>query len=225
MGLWQKINTRSTLLGTHPIRSLPWLGVALLFLGIFLKLTWELHEDPVVDSLDRQLLTLISQLRSDRLNGPAVDITALGSPTVLTFLTLSISTLLLLLRDRVAAAYLIIGSAGAAIATSVFKLAFTRPRPTVVPHLIEVSGFSYPSGHSLGATSIYLLLMFLLWRRLESWRDRAISFVFTAWLIGSICFSRLYLGVHYPSDVLSGACLGAAWVCLLTASPIRSAGN
>jgi undecaprenyl-diphosphatase len=81
---------------------------------------------------------------------------------------------------------------------------------------VEVSGFSYPSGHSLAATSFYLLLMFLAWQYYTSWRSRVVLLGCTALLIGAVCFSRLYLGVHYPSDLVSGMCFGAAWVFLLT---------
>jgi undecaprenyl-diphosphatase len=145
-----------------------------------------------------------------------VDISALGSPAVITLFAIIGALLLWLKRDRWGCAYLLIGSAGAGICTSVLKLVFRRERPSVVPQLVEVSGFSYPSGHSLAATSFYLLLMFLAWRYYTSWRSRVVLLACTSLLIGAVCFSRLYLGVHYPSDLLSGMCFGAAWVFLLT---------
>ncbi len=198
-------------------RTMTWLGLAFLFVGLFIKITWELHEDNELGILDRQILIFISNLRISVLNGSAVDITALGSPSVLTLFTLIGVLLLGLNRDRQGSAYLAVGSIGSAIGTYVLKQIFTRPRPNVIPHLVEVSGFSYPSGHSLAATSFYLLLMFLAWRYYQAWNARIALLICTGFLICGVCFSRLYLGVHYPSDVLSGMFLGSAWVCFLTA--------
>jgi undecaprenyl-diphosphatase len=202
---------------TARIRRLLGIGFALLFLGLFIKLTWEFYEDSSMASLDRRILIFISTFRAERFNGPAVDISALGSPTVITLLTVLGAVLLWLNRDRWGCAYLAVGSAGAGICTYVLKHVFRRERPSVVPQLVEVSGFSYPSGHSLAATSFFLLLMFLAWRHYTSWRSRVVLAACTTVLIGAVCFSRLYLGVHYPSDLLSGMCFGAAWVFLLTA--------
>ncbi len=205
------------LLTVESVRRLGWVGSALLFLGLFLKVTWELHEDSALNSLDQRVLIFISKHRIPSLNGSAVDVTALGSATVITLLTIIGVILLSVNRDRRGSAYLAIGSIGAGVGTSLIKHLFTRPRPEVVPRLVEVDGFSYPSGHSLAATSFYLLLMFLAWRRYQAWQMRAATFFCATTLISGVCFSRLYLGVHYPSDVLSGLFLGTAWACLLTA--------
>jgi undecaprenyl-diphosphatase len=204
-------------LAPRKARRLLWAGLSLLFLGMFVKLSWTLFEGPELDSLDRRVLISISHLRVPRWNGPAVDITALGSPTVIGLFTLITLVILGLHRDRRGCAYLLVGIIGAGICTNVMKQFFTRPRPTVVSPLVEVSGFSYPSGHSLVATSFYLLLMFLAWRHDRRWSSRTAMLACAAVVIGGVCLSRLYLGVHYPSDVLSGALLGTAWVCLVTA--------
>ena len=198
------------------MRRLLGMGFALLFLGLFIKLTWEFYEDSTIDVLDRRILIFVSTLRIASLNGPAVDLSALGSSTVITLFAVVGVLLLWLNRDRWGCAYLSIGSAGAGVCTYVLKHLFRRVRPSVVPQLVEVSGFSYPSGHSLAATSFYLLLMFLAWRHYTSWRSRVVLLACTAVVIGGVCISRLYLGVHYPSDLLSGMCFGAAWVFLLT---------
>ena len=196
---------------------LTWLGLSLLFFGFFIKVTWELHEDSNLESLDQKILILISKLRVAPLNGLAVDLTALGSPAVITLFSVIGVIMLWLRRDQRGCAYLATGSVGAGIGTYAMKHLFTRARPSVVPRLVEVSGYSYPSGHSFAATSFYFLLMFLVWRQDPSWKSRAVLSACVSVLIGGVCASRLYLGVHYPSDVLSGMCLGAAWVFLLTA--------
>jgi len=198
-------------------RRLFWFGLALFFLGLFVMLTWELYEDEEISSYDQAILIFISKFRFAALNGPAVDLTALGSPTLIALFTVLGAILLWLNRDWRGGLYLALGSMGAGVATWSMKHLVTRGRPDAVPHLVEVSGFSYPSGHSLAATSFYLLVAFLLFRHYRSWQARAVVMACAAFLIAGVCFSRLYLGVHYPSDVLSGALFGSAWVSLLTA--------
>jgi undecaprenyl-diphosphatase len=198
-------------------RLLVWLALTFLFLGLFLKLTWELHEDSTLEMIDRRVLLYIADLRIAALNGPAVDVTALGSPTVVTVITVIGLTVLWLAKDVVGMLYLSLGLSGAGLITTLVKHLFTRARPTIVPKLVEVSGFSYPSGHSLAATSLYLALMFLSWKRFRSWMSRFVLLCCSIGVMGGVALSRIYLGVHYPSDVISGIFLGAAWMCFLTA--------
>lgn len=192
------------------------MGLILLLFGLFFKLSWEMHEDSTVNVWDGKILIFLTQLRRPYLNGPAVDFTALGSATVLTLFTVSGVIALFLARDKRGSLYLATGSIGGGLCTFVMKEVFTRERPSIVPRLVEVSGFSYPSGHSLNATVFYLLLLILGWRHFPAASPRAVISGCAATFIGGVCFSRLYLGVHYPSDVLSGILLGSAWVCLLT---------
>ena len=192
-----------------------------MFLGLFIKITWELFEDSKLGSIDQKILVWLSNLRVNSLNGPAVDVTALGSAAVLSIFTILGLVLLLLNKDRRGATYLGVGSLMSGVGSFAIKRIFTRPRPNTVPHLVEVSGFSYPSGHSIAATSFYLLLMFLTWRHYRTVGSRFVLLLCALVVICSVCFSRLYLGVHYPSDVLSGMFLGAAWVCLLTSYFLR----
>jgi undecaprenyl-diphosphatase len=197
-------------------RRLLWTGLTLVLFGTFVKLSLELVEDSKVETLDRAILVAIAAFRRPGLTGPAVDFTALGSSTVLSLVVLAGVLVLGLKRDFRAATYLFAGGVGAALGTYGIKHLFARERPTVVPHLIEVTGLSYPSGHSLSSTSIYLLVLFLAWRHFRELNSRILLLAFTSVLIGGVCLSRLYLGVHYPSDVLSGFLFGAAWSCLLT---------
>ncbi len=141
----------------------------------------------------------------------ATDLTALGGHTVLGLLGV-IVTIYLLLRRRHAIAWLLLGSAaGAMLASATLKAIVGRARPDLVDHLVQVSSPSFPSGHAMLSASIYLTLGVLLAR--QAGEPRLSRFFIGAaagitLLIGS---SRVYLGVHWPSDVLAGWLLGTLW--------------
>jgi undecaprenyl-diphosphatase len=198
-------------------RHLFWAGGALFCIGLFLRVSWQLRTDSGLDALDQELIVAVSKGRIPTMNGIAVDVTALGSAPLITLFSVIGVTLLFLKKDYHACAYLAAGSIGAGAGQELMKQVFTRERPTVVERLVSVNGYSYPSGHSLAATAFYLLLVFIVWRHFPSLVDRAAILFVGAVVIGAVAFSRVYLGVHYPSDVVSGMFLGTAWVCILTA--------
>lgn len=190
-------------------------GLSLFLLGVFLKLTSEIREDDIIHVYDRQILEWLGSLRRSIMNGPAVDITALGSPTVLTLFTISIVAFLLVLKNIRAAVYLSLASIGAGIGTVFLKDILGRSRPDVIPKLVEVSGESYPSGHSFGAAAFYFSIAVILSSYIKSNKIRAGIFLFASFGIGLIGLSRMYLGVHFPTDVVSGILLGTSWSLLL----------
>ncbi|MGV3771737.1 MAG: phosphatase PAP2 family protein [Verrucomicrobiales bacterium] len=137
------------------------------------------------------------------------DITALGGTTVLTLMAVLVSTYFWIKRDRLNLMFVAGGYAGALILNHVLKALFARPRPEVVAHHLE--SYSFPSGHSLLATSVYLILGTIIAKSARGWRDRifalGVAFLIT-FLVGA---SRVYLGVHYPTDVLAGWLAGLLW--------------
>ncbi|AJE47719.1 phosphatase PAP2 family protein [Celeribacter indicus] len=139
------------------------------------------------------------------------DLTALGGVTVLTVISLSVLIYLLLDGRRASALFLAVAILGGQALSHLTKLGFSRPRPDLVPHGVEVATASFPSGHSLMATVTYLTLAVMLSRSTPKRRIRAF-FILTAALIAVLVgASRVFLGVHWPSDVLAGWSLGAAW--------------
>lgn len=139
------------------------------------------------------------------------DATALGGVPVLTLTAVFAVGYLLAIRKRGAAIYVAVAIASGAIATSILKSVFERARPEVVPHLVEVDSASFPSGHAMNSALIYLTLSALVARTQESTLVRL-------YLIGSaivltlfVGISRIYLGVHYPTDVVAGWGVGASW--------------
>lgn len=192
------------------------LACGVLALGGFIKLTRELAEGEL-DAVDRAALESIVQLRQPSWNGSAVDLTALGSVTVLTLLCVISGILLFMQRDRLGAWQLILAAVGGALLSSYFKGALERARPSHVVKLVDVSSFSYPSGHSLASASVYLTLAIIASRHLSARSARMFVLGGAVLLMGCIGCSRAYLGVHYPSDIAAGLMLGAGWSLLVSA--------
>jgi undecaprenyl-diphosphatase len=191
-----------------------WLGAASLSFGIFVKITSELLEHEV-RGLDSSILTTVAKMRRPWLTGVAVDVTALGSLTLVVLISAIALCILLSLKDRPAAWQLLLNSVGAGIWTAITKNVIERARPEDVTHLVQVSGFSYPSGHSLASASLYLTIALLAARHLPTIEGRILLFGLAIAIISLVGMSRVYLGVHYPSDVASGVLLGVAWALLL----------
>jgi undecaprenyl-diphosphatase len=139
------------------------------------------------------------------------DATALGSNFVLSFITLAVVGLLLLTRKRGAAVLVLVSVIGGALLGDLLKVLFERPRPDLVPHGVRVYTASFPSNHAMGAAVVYLTLGALL-ARLEVRRHVKVYFLAVAVILTVLVgLSRIYLGVHWPTDVLAGWCVGAAW--------------
>jgi undecaprenyl-diphosphatase len=147
----------------------------------------------------------------------ARDVTSLGGTAVLTLMTIATLGFLLMTRKRGAAILVAVSVAGGTLLSSLLKSGFDRPRPDLVPHAVEVSSASFPSGHAMLATVTYLTLGALL---VQVHEQRRVQVYLLGWalllslLVGA---SRIYLGVHWPTDVLAGWCVGAAWALLCAA--------
>ena len=143
-----------------------------------------------------------------------IDFTALGGSPVLTLVTVLAAGSLIAMRKYDMAGFVILSVSCGAVLSGAIKSFFVRPRPEIVPHLVEVTSSSFPSGHAMNSAIVYLTLAVLLAR---SEANRHIQF----YLIGAaICLTllvgttRVFLGVHWPSDVLAGWVVGATWAAL-----------
>jgi undecaprenyl-diphosphatase len=195
------------------------LALALFFLGLSLELAhdvlFDLDDRDEVQAWDERILQLVAAHRSGALTKSMIDVTALGSVTVIALMGIVLVGVFLLIRDRLAILQLALASLGAGVWTWTFKAFAERPRPSVVPPLVEAWGDSFPSGHSLASAALYLTFATMAGRHLPSWRHAVALQGLAALVIACVAFSRVYLGVHYPSDVLSGALFGAAWAYLV----------
>jgi undecaprenyl-diphosphatase len=172
-----------------------------------------LEEDTT--ALDHALLNALRADVSDPLGPPwleraVLNLSALGSVAV-TALIVSVATVFLLLARKPRQAALVVGVASvAAIGLTLLKNAFGRARPTLVDPIEVVAGLSFPSGHTVIAAVLYPTLGMLVASNLRARHLKVFVFVVAALLALVVGFSRVYLGVHYPSDVLGGWLLGLA---------------
>jgi undecaprenyl-diphosphatase len=191
-----------------------WLGGAALALLTFVRITRELIEGEV-GAVDRAILFAVARKRTPWLTVAAVDVTALGSITLVVLFSAFTLVVLLALRDRMGALQLLAASAGAGILTLVTKNIIERIRPEQAQQLIVASSFSYPSGHSVSTSALYLTIAIIACRYVQRASARAAILLAVSAVLILVGASRVYLGVHYATDVVSGISLGAAWALLL----------
>lgn len=157
----------------------------------------------------------------------ALDMTALGGTTVLIFMVLVTLGFLWIARKRKAFFLVAAAAIGGQIFNSVLKSSFARPRPEIVPHLSEVHTASFPSGHSMMSAVIYLTIGVLISRLVAGPLLRAYILGVAILVTLLVGVTRVYLGVHYPTDVLAGWTAGLAWalICLLVARILQHKGK
>jgi undecaprenyl-diphosphatase len=161
------------------------------------------------------------------LPGAMRDLTALGSAPVLIFFVLAVAGSLAARRQFHALALLLAATLGGRLLNVVLKALFARPRPAFELHLTEVSSMSFPSGHAMDSAVIYLTMAALLARLVQPRLLKMYFLGLAGFLTVVIGISRVYLGVHYPSDVLAGWTAGLAWatVCWTVASYLQKRGT
>jgi undecaprenyl-diphosphatase len=157
----------------------------------------------------------------------AIDVTALGGTGVPALILLIVVGYLALEGRYDAIALIVVATAGGGVLSELLKWWFARKRPEIVPHLVNVGSASFPSGHSLLAVVTYLTLGAVLARFVPRRRSRTYCIVVSLLLALLIGLSRVYLGVHYPTDVLAGWSAGLAWAlpCWLVARYLQYRGR
>ena len=184
-------------------------------LGLFIRLTFSITPQGSVQTFDEGILKWVETLRTPFLSMMMLDVTALGGLALTIVLGLLSIALFLLAKDPAAAIHLAITSVGGFMISIWTKGIIARPRPSIIPQLIHASGFSYPSGHAITSSAIYLTMAILACRHFKEIRARVILLMLAGIMIALISFSRIYLGVHYPSDTMSGALIGLAWALFM----------
>lgn len=155
------------------------------------------------------------------------DLTAVGGIAMLVLITSSIVGFHLITRRYRAAGFIFLAVGGGLLLSTVLKSLFDRPRPQLVPHLSHVISSSFPSGHSMMAAVVYLTLGGLLAGLTTSRRLRVYYLCLSVIITMLVGISRVYMGVHYPTDVLAGWSAGLVWatLCWMVARMMKKRGT
>ncbi len=194
-------------------------GVCLLLWG-FLALASEVMEGDTKALDTRILVALRKSDDPSRPIGPSwvetslFDLTAMGGPTVLGLVVVSVVGFLLLQTRYHTAIVVLATAASGEVANYAMKNLFLRPRPDIVPHLRDVTTTSFPSGHAMESAIIYLTLGAMLMRLAERRVTKMYCIGIAVLLTLLVGISRVYLGVHYPTDVIAGWMFGFFWASL-----------
>lgn len=179
-----------------------------------------------MEAFDHRALEWIATVRTEDLTGAMRFVTTLGDTYVAVFFALLFVFLSIVKRTYSLLASFLIAVLGAILTADWLKIYFERPRP--VDGLAETIGFAFPSGHATTAFAVYGFLAILLIRMLETRVQKYLVALSLGILVFTIGFSRIYLGVHYPTDVLAGFAIGAIWLFigeifadLLSTKPLR----
>ena len=169
-------------------------------------------------AFDEGVLRWVAAHRLPWLESTLLELTFLGTGTVVVTIAGVAALFLALTRQRTAAALLLWSTVGAILLNNVLKAAFVRPRPELFTWGTHVRTTSFPSGHAMSAAAIYGTVAFLAARLAQQRRTRIAIYVVAALVIVVVAASRVYLGVHYPTDVAAGLLVGFAWAAFCTAA-------
>ncbi|MBC6989666.1 phosphatase PAP2 family protein [Hymenobacter sp. BT491] len=197
---------RAALRGQGPLLALLVLGIAAPWF-IFVEVAEDIWESGGFIG-DQPILQWLHRQESPALDKLAVALTTVGGPEVMTIIAGVIALSLLVRHYRMQALFFTLSVGGAVVLNVLAKTIFGRPRPALWVSIAPAKFYSFPSGHAMGSAALAAALAFLLWR--SPWR----------WVVGmagglfalGVGLSRMYLGVHYPSDVLAGWVCSVGWV-------------
>lgn len=176
-------------------------------------MAWLMTADRV-QGLDQPVITWVQSLESPTLTSLASFCAWLGSTGTVVIISLAaMAFLFYVLHHRRELVLFLIVCGGSALINVLFKQLFMRERPTIY-RILEETGYSFPSGHAMGAFSLYAVITFLLWRHIHTRTGRGLLIFIATGFILTIGISRIYAGVHYPSDILAGYLIAGSWFSL-----------
>jgi membrane-associated phospholipid phosphatase len=181
-----------------------------LFTFLFAEMAEELKENEL-EAFDHTIINFVQSFINDQLTALMFSITFLGSVKFLVFLAGAGGVILMVYKKWALSVFLLAGAGGGALFNWLLKWIFKRERPDILPLLTE-SGFSFPSGHSMGSFIFYGASAYILVHLFSRLSLKVLSVLANVLIIFLIGLSRIYLGVHYPSDVAGGFLAGGAWL-------------
>lgn len=178
---------------------------------IFIKLAEEVQSGDTL-TYDRALLNFIyGPMSSPQLDPYIVAVTNLGSPVGVAIMTTVAVLALLGLGYRRAAVFVTAVIGGATVMNSLLKLLFARDRPSLFETIVTETSYSFPSGHAMISSAMAFAAILLAWPTRWRWPVLALATLYFV----TVSFTRLYLGVHYPTDIIAGWLISAAWVAVV----------
>ncbi len=164
--------------------------------------------------VDAQLAQWLHMHADPQLTRFMLVVSHLHDPWVLSVVVLCLALVLLYKRNWAWLASVVLAIPGGMLLNILMKLAFQRARPTFDAPLLTLVTYSFPSGHAVAATLFYGVLATMLVTKTKSWALRSVVVLAAVAMVALVAFSRIYLGVHYLSDVLGGIAIAVAWMTL-----------
>lgn len=197
------------------------LAIAAIALWSFATLAEEVLEQET-RTFDTNILLALKKIHTPLLDQVMIAFTSFGEPVVLFVVSLILGVGLLVLKRQAEAITLAVAAGGAGVLNYLLKDLFARDRPVLWDRVVDVRHYSFPSGHATMSLVLYGLIGYLLASQFGRWRG--LIFGTTLFIIAIIGFSRLYLGVHWPTDVVGGYASGLVWLiaCILSLEVGRS---
>lgn len=202
------------------------LGIAGIFIWLFLELAEEVLENEL-RRFDNDIIGVFEAIETSKLDAIYILITELGSVWFLFSLSVIVTlSLWFKAKDKWTAIFFVIAIGGNGALTWLLKQVYERNRPSI-NEAIDAIGFSFPSGHSMGSIVFYGFLIYLVVRSTQKRVVKIVSSIVLIILIFLIGTSRIYLGAHFPSDIIAGFLAGAIWLilCLSTLEWIQWQSN
>jgi undecaprenyl-diphosphatase len=190
-------------------------GAIAMFAALFLKLADSVRETDFVVRADQHTLNFILDHRADWISRVARLVTQVGSTWVVTVVIVVAATILLRRHRYLDAGFVAVSSIGTAILVAIAKQIIGRPRPAVSHRRVAATGAAFPSGHAAQSVACYgalAVIVVIATRRTKIRWSASLGAVTIALIVGT---SRVYLGVHWPSDVVSGWLLASGWLLML----------
>ena len=189
--------------------------LTIFFSSIFIKILKNYINHAKLVQFDLRVINLFSTLRYEKLNHQALFVTYLAKGEVITVGVITISLILILIKKWRFLKALLISVLGGEAFVWIVKNIIDRPRPPLVNALVNENTYSFPSGHTFVAIAFYGLLVYFVIQSERNKFLKIISFIIGSILIILVGLSRIYLGAHWPSDVLASFVSGAAWLSIL----------
>lgn len=160
---------------------------------------------------DDAVMTWIGAHQNPTVQMAMLEITSLGTGTVVAMIVFIAGMFLWLNKHKHSALLLMVATFGGVLLNNLLKIGFDRPRPHVFKWGTYAASSSFPSGHAMSSVIVYGTVAYLAARLQQRPASRILTLTFAAIIVIMICASRVYLGVHYPSDIAAGAIIGLAW--------------